>query len=189
MDIKLFSDVIDALAKAGDILKAVVGYPKGQRDKIQETLNETYRLLDTTLSMVIIRLGDIRLKDEDELLKEAACLGNYEAWMNAEREFRLCASLRKAIREMETVIGDFSGRVSTKDWESLLGQMRAILKSEYEVAQFIAEQFSTLANDASRAERTGDAKAIDDALREFRESLIAERETLIKQELKLREAI
>jgi hypothetical protein len=189
MDIKLFGDVIDALAKAGDILKAVVGYPKGHRDKIRETLDETYRLLDTTLNMVIIRLGDIRLKDEDELLKEAARLGNYEAWMNAEREFRLCTSLRGAIREMETVLGEFSGRVSTKDWESLLGQMRAILKSEYEVAQFIAEQFNKLASDASRAKGTAEAHAIGDALREFRESLIAEREKLIKQELKLREAI
>jgi len=33
--------------------------PKAEREKVRQTLDKTYRLLDTTLNMVIFRLGDI----------------------------------------------------------------------------------------------------------------------------------
>lgn len=58
---------------------------------MRQTLDETYRLIDTTLNMVIIRLGDILLRAvDDDFLREAARLDNYNEWMQAEREFRLC---------------------------------------------------------------------------------------------------
>ena len=51
--------------------------------------DETYHLIDTTLNMVIIRLGDILLlAAADDFLREAARLDNYNEWMQAEREFR-----------------------------------------------------------------------------------------------------
>ena len=40
-------------------LKAIANLPKAEREMRRQTLNETYRLMDTSLSMVIIRLGDI----------------------------------------------------------------------------------------------------------------------------------
>lgn len=58
MEIKLFTGLIDALGKVADGLKAIVKLPKGERETIRKTLDETNRLVDTTLNMVIIRLGD-----------------------------------------------------------------------------------------------------------------------------------
>ena len=97
MELKLFTDPIDALGKVTGGLKAIVNLPKAERETMRQPLDETYRLIDTTLNMVIIRLGDLLLlAAADDFLREAARLDNYNEWMQAEREFRLCRSLRVA---------------------------------------------------------------------------------------------
>jgi hypothetical protein len=91
MEFKFFTDLIDALGKVAGGLKAIVNMPKAERETMRRTLDETYRLIDTTLNMVIIRLGDIQLQaSDDDLLGEVARLDNYNEWMQAEREFRRC---------------------------------------------------------------------------------------------------
>jgi len=71
MELKLFTDLIDALGKVAGGLKAIVNLPKPERETIRRTLDETYRLIDTTLNMVIIRLGDIQLHmPNDYFLRE-----------------------------------------------------------------------------------------------------------------------
>jgi hypothetical protein len=65
---------------------------------LRQTLDETYRMIDTTLNMVIIRLGDILLlAAADDFLREPARLDHYSEWIQAEREFCLCRSLRVAL--------------------------------------------------------------------------------------------
>lgn len=191
MDFKFFTDLIDALGKVGTGLKALVQLPKTERESIRRTLDETYRLIDTTLNMVIIRLGDVLLQPSDkEFLEEVARLDNYNEWMQAEREFRLCRSLRVALRETETLSARLAGAVSTKDWDALLDQMRAILATEGEVALFIGQRFQQLADDArSAAHDTQRTQALRDALAAFRASLVAERQEVIKQELALFEIV
>ena len=187
MELKLFTDLIDALGKVAGGLKAIVNLPKSEREAIRRTLDETYRLIDTTLNMVIIRLGDILLQaSNDDFLREVARLDNYNEWMQAEREFRLCRSLRVALSETETLAGRLAGAVSAKDWDALLLQMQTILATEGEVALFISQQFQQLANDARSAEQdTERTQSVRDALADFRASLVAERQELIKQELAL----
>jgi hypothetical protein len=91
MEFKFFTDLIDALGKVAGGLKAIVNMPKAERETMRRTLDETYRLIDTTLNMVIIWLGDIQLQaSDDDLLREVARLDNYNEWMQAEREFRRC---------------------------------------------------------------------------------------------------
>ena len=91
MELKLFTDVIDALGKVAGGLKGIVNLPKAEREAIRQTLDETYRLIDTTLNMVIIRLGDILLlAADDDFRREAARLDNDNEWMRAERDLRLC---------------------------------------------------------------------------------------------------
>lgn len=191
MDLKLFTDLIDALGKVAGGLKAIVNLPKTERETIRRTLDETYRLIDTTLNMVIIRLGDIQLHtSNDDFLREAARLDNYNEWMQAEREFRLCRSLRVALRETETLASRLTGTVSTKHWDALLQQMQSTLATEGEVALFIGQQFQQLANDArSVMQDMKQAPSIRDALADFRASLVAERQALIKQELELYEIV
>ncbi len=187
MTLTLFTDLIDALGKVAAGLKAIVNLPKAEREAMRQTLDETYRLIDTTLNMVIIRLGDILLRAaDDDFLGEAARLDNYSEWMQAEREFRLCRSLRVARRETETLAGKLVGAVSTKDWDALLQQMQNILATEGEVAQFIGQQFQQHASDARGAgQDTRRTQSIRAALAAFRAALIAERQELIKQELEL----
>lgn len=191
MTIKLFSDLIDAFGKVAGGLKVIVNLPQTERETIRQTLDETYRLIDTTLNMVIIRLGDIQLEpSDDDLLREVARLDNYNEWMQAEREFRLCRSLRVALRETQTLVSRLTGAVSTKDWDGLLQQMQTILASEGEVALFIGGQFQQLANEARlAAQDTQRTQAVREALNAFRAALIAERQALIKQELALFEIV
>lgn len=187
MELKLFSELIDALGKVVNGLKAIANLPKKEREKIYKTLDETYRLIDTTLNMVIIRVGDIlQTTGEDDFLHEAARLDNFDDWIKSEREFRLCRSLRIALRETETIVGKISGTVSTKSWDTLLEQMNAILATEGEVALFIGQQFHERANDARNAgQDMRKIKTVRKALEAFRTALIAEREELVKQELDL----
>ena len=187
MELKLFTDLIDALGKVAGGLKALVNLPKTEREAMHRTLDETYRLIDTTINMVIIRLGDLLLNVADaEFLREAARLDNYNEWMKAEREFRLCRSLRVALRETETLAGMVAGAVSAKDWDALLQQMQSILATEGELALFIGQQFQQRASDArSAGQDTRRTQSIRDALMAFRTALIAERQELIKQELEL----
>lgn len=191
MELKLFTDLIDALDKVAGGLKAIVNLPKAERETIRRTLDETYRLIDTTLNMVIIRLGDIVLQaPNDDFLREVARLDNYNEWMQAEREFRLCRSLRVALRETETLAGRLAGAVSAKDWGALLQQMQTILATEGEVALFIGQRFLQLATDARSAEQdTERTQSVRDALAAIRASLVAERQKLIKQELALYEIV
>lgn len=191
MEFKLFTDLIDALGKVATGLKALAQLPKAERETIRGTLDETYRLIDTTLNMVIIRLGDILLVSSDkDFMDEVARLDNYVEWLQAEREFRLCRSLRIALRETETLAGRLAGAASTKDWDALLRQMEAILATEGEVAMFLGQQFQKLAADARST--TNDTQGIAiarKAVAAFRASLVAERQKLIEQELALYDAV
>ena len=91
MELKLITALIDALGKVAGGLKAIINLPKSERETMRQTLDETYRLIDTTLSMVIIQQGTNLLQtSDDDFLREAARLDNDNDWMQAEREFRLC---------------------------------------------------------------------------------------------------
>ena len=82
MELKLFTDLIDALGKVAGGLKAIVNLAKAEREAMRRTLDETYHLVDTTLDIVMIRLGDILLHPaHDDFLREAGRLDHYNEWM------------------------------------------------------------------------------------------------------------
>jgi hypothetical protein len=129
MALKLFTGLIGALSKVAGGLKAIINLPKDEQE-----LDGTHRLIGTSLNMVIIRLGDILLHASDDgFLREAVQLDNYSGWLQAEREFQLCRSLRVALREAETLAGRLADAVSTRDWDALLQQMQAILATKGEI--------------------------------------------------------
>ena len=89
MELKLFTDLIDALGKVAGGLKAIVNLPKAEREAMRQALDETYRLIDTTLNMMIIRLVDILLHPaHDDFRRKAARLDNYNDLIQADCEFR-----------------------------------------------------------------------------------------------------
>lgn len=52
MEIKLFTELIDALSKVAGGLKTLVNLPKSERDKYRQTMDETYSLIDTTRNIL-----------------------------------------------------------------------------------------------------------------------------------------
>ena len=95
MDVKLFSDMIDALRIVTSTSKSSTSLPKAERGRYRQTMAGNYRLIDTTLNMIVILLGDILLPVNDkEFVQEVTSLDNFSDWMRAEGEFRLCQSLR-----------------------------------------------------------------------------------------------
>lgn len=187
MELKFFSDLIDALGKVAGGLNLIIDLPKTERETIRRTLDETFRLIDTTLNMVIIRLGDILLRtSDDDFLREVTVLGNYGDWLQAEREFRLCQSLRVVLRETETLTGRLIGSVSARDWHTLVKQMQAIVSTEGQLAEFIGQQFRQLVIDASAVgQGTQQTQPIRENLTAVRSLLLAERQELIRQEIAL----
>ncbi len=191
MAIELFSDLIDVLGKVANSIKSMAEFSAAERDKIRQTLDETYRLIDSTLNMVIVRLGDIKLEEEDgKFLAECFQLDNYNDWMQVERDFRLCRALRVALREMETLKGKLASKVSAKDWDTLLYLMNSIIATEGEVAMFISQKFRQLADEARAASEGSPAvPAIRSDLQAFRSALIDERQALIQQEITLYDVV
>ena len=76
MELKLFTNLIDALGKVAGGLKAIVNLPKGQREAMRGTLDETYRLVDTKLNMVILRLGNLLLHAADDDFLAPSCVSD-----------------------------------------------------------------------------------------------------------------
>lgn len=179
MTVKLFNELLDMFSKVITGLKGIVNLPRAERDKYRKILSETFLLIDTTLNMVIIRLGEVsRFKDDAAFVAGAGNLDNSADWEKSEREFRLCDSLRVAVSEAGTMQAAALGAVSANDWQSLLTQMRAILAAEREVADYISAQFRTLA-DAARASNAG-------GIAQVRADVVAVRETLLAERSKLR---
>ena len=187
MDLKLFTDLIDALTKVSDGIKALADIPKKEKEMYRQTMADTFRLIDTTLNMVIIRLGDILLLVHDnkpaEFMGEVVRLDNYNDWLEAERAFRICASLRAAVRDTEDLRTKLKGKIAVKDWDELLHWMNTILLAEGEIALFLSHQFYQL----SEAARTGSKpiKQVEQDVRVLRQALIDQRHKLIQKEIDL----
>ncbi|VGO16686.1 hypothetical protein PDESU_05277 [Pontiella desulfatans] len=178
----LFSDLIEVLSKVCKGLKVLTDLTKKEREKYRDVLDETYRLIDTTLNMVIIRLGDILQEEDDVFLKGVEGLGNYDDWMKAEREFRLCKSLRAAVRETETIRDKLAGKISTADWDALLGLMNNVLCTEGAVAGYMCDKFWELSDSAYQS---ADLANLRTGVTDLRTTLVKERQQLIKQETEL----
>ncbi len=179
MILELFTTLIDTLNKVASGLKTLVNLPIDVREKYRQTIDDTYRMIDITLNMIIIRLGDILLDDENNFIQGTIELGNYGDWLRAEREFRLCKSLRALVEETETLREKLVGALSTRDWDALVDQLRTIFLTETELAGFIGEQFEAISNSAKQDPPDVVRKHIE----ALRNALIKQRQKLIRQEI------
>jgi hypothetical protein len=191
MDIQLFSDMIDALGKVVGGVKVLTNLPKNERDQYRQLLDDTDQLILTTLNMIILRMGDVLLNtDEAAFLTEVRQLDNFEDWLKAERGFRLCQSLRVAVRETEGLIPRLAGKMSTKDWAALLDQMHRILSTEGQLADFVGREFNNLASAARRAQPASpESAAIRQEVESTRDTLKRQREKLLRQEVEILDLI
>jgi hypothetical protein len=131
MENRLFSNLIDVIEKITSSRKALKDITKNEHVRHREVMEKTYRLINSTLNLVIIRLGDILLpENSDTFAAEVSRLDSYDDWIKAEREFRLCKSLRVALRETQSLTNRITGYLSTQDWDALLSQMKSVLAAE-----------------------------------------------------------
>src|SRR5690349_13693849 len=127
MELKLFTDLIDAIEKSINALSKISNLPKDTRDQLRTTFEETFKLLDTSLNMVTIRISEIlRMEKATEFKKEIKQLNNDVGWTQAEREFRLCKSLRHTVNETQRLKQKILKFVSVQNWTAMQNQMEAI---------------------------------------------------------------
>jgi len=189
MDLNFFTDMLDALEKVGTWLKKLKGIPKNERDKYHQVIDETYRLMDTVLNMIIFRLNDILLNnDEKSFLDEVKALNYENTWVQAERGFRLCQSLRRLLQDAQelgrnSLFGQSIVRGSSDNWNVLLYQMKSILTAEQRIACYISEKFDNIAH-TMRVPNINVAN-IKKEVEVIRDALIKERQKFIQQEVQL----
>jgi len=158
MDIKLFSDAIDALEKVGKALVHLTNVPTEQRQRYVKAVGEAFGLLDSALMLVINRLGDIsQITDQNEFLTELARLNNVKEWTAIERDVRLCRNLRLAHAELDTFTLHFMAEIKGADWENVRRLVDQVLEREGQLADFIAASLNDLAARAASA-RTDQTK-------------------------------
>jgi len=186
MDIKIFSDLIDALSKVTYALKAAAALPKAEREQYRQVVGQSYQLLDTTLGMIAIRLGDILLPaSQPTFIDEVAKLDNCPEWIRIEREFRMCLSLRAALSEINHFSGKLKAQVSVHDIDALIEMMERTTATEGDIAGFISERFRGLASEACTP--GVDIAKLRGEVTSFREALLSERRRLIRAEADLYE--
>ena len=177
MNLKLFTDLIDALSKVVAGLRSIVNMSNAERQKYRLTIGETFLLLDSTLSMVILRLGDILFeqRDNEEFLSEVRKLGNYREWVEVERSFRFCGSLRTVYEETRTLRGQLAGRLAVGDWDTLLHRMDSVFSVEQDVAGYISNQLYDIAVSATSASGDQTIQTIRTQVDAFRKAVDGER--------------
>ncbi|MEZ4868083.1 MAG: hypothetical protein R3C14_42535 [Caldilineaceae bacterium] len=184
MSFQLFTEIVEKLVSAA---QSLMNLTKDERTKYREVLSETCRLLDTTLNMVIAKLGHIAsIKDDTEFLKAVKALDNYEEWLRVEREIWLCQNLRATVAESETLQDKLTGKVSIAKWDELLSQMRYMLGVERDLARYINEHIELLVA-AAQAEIDGGQppEVVRQLVSAYRTSLLRERQDLIQLEVKI----
>ena len=185
MELKFFSDIIESLSKIFTTLKALKDIPKDKRDEIREALGGTFTMLNSTLNMIIIRLGEIyRIQDKATFLEEVSQLQYGDTWLASERAFRLCESLKHGLREWQTIDQSIINLVSLKNWNELKEQMENILKNETELAYYIEQNFREIANSAFD-HASADAAAIKMEVVNSQKQLNEQRKHLMQLELNM----
>jgi hypothetical protein len=182
MDIKLFTDLFDAIEKAFNAIKKIANLPKETRDELRNTFDETFKLMDTTINMVIIRLSEIlRITDDPTFINEVGQLCFDASWTQAEREFRLCKSLRHTVNETQRLRNSILNHISIKEWDEMQNQMQAILYGEDRLGRYISDKFQLLSNMSIANNKT--LSETKDELKQLQASLNSERRRLIELEM------
>lgn len=152
VEVKIFTDVIDALEKVGKGVVAVNDLPRKTRQSYADTVSEAFAIMDSALGLIYTRLGDLCLiENQDDFLKELARLDNVSEWTQIEKDMRLCRNLRAVHREMESFVPSKMGQLAVADWDNLQRRISQIIHREGELADFICRALSKLAQGAGPA--------------------------------------
>jgi hypothetical protein len=191
MEIKIFTDAIDALEKLAKAVIAVKDIPQKTRKGYEEAVSDAFTLMDSALMLVYNRLGDLLLaEDREEFLTELAALDNVKEWAKIEREVRLCRNLRATRREMGSFVSGIMGQVSVQDWRNMRQLIDEILEREGELADFISKALKKLAQGAPRARTSARGyQSIRRTVSRTKDAVQKERRRLIASELQFLDSL
>ena len=178
----IFMDLINNIASLFKVFNDVKTFPKKEREKYHAIMEENFQLIQSVLNMVIVRLGDILIEtDEVTFKREVINLGNYNDWLEVERQFRLCNSLRQARRETEDLWSVVKGKISAKQWDEFMSLISNVLDYEGESASYISQKF----NDFSNQSHSKSMNDLKDEISKMRTQLMTERRALIELEVNM----
>ncbi len=183
MEVKIFTDVIDALERVGKAAVAIKNIPETQRKRISEAVEDSFTLLNSAINLVLLRLDDLLLEDSrSEFINDLKRLGNNQEWRELERDVRLCRKLRELHGEISSfAIKTIPLRVGSRDWANVRVLVDEILEGEGELADFIGRKLSNLSALAEQANLSNDGykktiasiKRVERRLRKDRQRLLA----------------
>ena len=176
-----FSQMVDSLGKVWDVIKKVKEFPSDERKKYGAVLDNTYTILDSAILLVLNRLEDIIMVDnQSEFASDLQGLYNFAEWDRIEREVRLCKNLRYAESEMVKIWEKLKLQLSVKNQKILETFMTQILgQDETTLAYIINESLRDLASLSIEAEKS--KKGFEKA----RKAVIQKKENMKKVRQKL----
>lgn len=186
MDIKIFSDAIDALEKVGKGVIALTSIPKKERQRYKDAVKDSYTLMNSAVNLVFLRLGDVLLLEKkQEFLKEVRRLDNAQEWLQLERDVRLCNKLREVHGEIDSfVLNRMIVRLGSRDWDNVRRLVDQLLEREGTLADYISASLRKLASQASAASTSSEEYAkLRRNLTQTRRALEKDRQRLITSEL------
>ena len=182
-----FSNVIDVIGKVWDVIKGIANIPKKERAKYRDQFSDTLKLLEQAILLIHIRLRDLlgilREGNLDTLRNELYLLGDYDKWLQIERDVRLCRNLRITRREMDGIIEKFKQKISINDVDELHKNFDTIFSNEGELANFIASSLNQLTNQSNFNDN--ELKNVENQIISFKDKLNEERLKLINLEIKI----
>ncbi len=193
MGIEIIRDAIELLEKVGKTITRLANMPKRTRKRYREALDETFLMFESTLNMIIFRLGDLLVgdaRDNDQLfIDELYRLDNWNEWQQIERDLRMCSNLRE-LRSEVNKLGQSIDRHMVNDWNQLINFIDNVLATEGELAFTIQTILSELSSKASEAAKSSkNLKKVKEEVENFRKSLRKERLHLITKQIELFEII
>ena len=190
IEVKVFSDAVDALEKIAKALVELRNIPRNQRAQYRNAVAKSYQLLNTATNLIILRLDDVLLlNDQAVFASELRKLGNNKEWMNLERDVRLCSNLRDVHGDMDGLLSrmiHFRGR----DWSNARDLVDRLLEREGTLADYIGARLSHLAQMADTAAGSANEyQQVRLAVERVRNHVKRERIRLLRSEVKFQDAL
>lgn len=190
MELKIFTDVVEALEKITKALIELKNIPRNKRTEYREAVAKSYQLLNTATNLIILRLGDVLLLEKQAAFAaELRKLDNNADWMNLERDVRLCSNLRDVHGAMDGLLSrmiHFRGR----DWSNARELVDRLLEREGTLADYIGGRLSHLSRMAKNAETSVSGyRRARTAVERVRDSAKKERARLLRSELQFLDSL
>lgn len=192
----------------------LVNLPKNERDLYRMKIDETYRMFDEIIMILMNRLGAMISLDETgmfgtdkeaipttnptnmeewvkgEFFRQLRQLNYLEEWVKREREIRLCLPLADALYEFNNILPKIKARLSLRDADEVGEMFSGATIGRGQFADYITESLKHLAKlEDQQPHSTERYNEIREILRKKYEELGQKRRELINAEIALLKAI